>query len=746
MIFIVVESTVLKTWYLSTALTYQLHDDTEKSLRNNPNQIQIIRNYRTAMTFQLSRLFTTSLGICTLAVTLTCAGAANSSNEQLRKASGLLRNNQNQEALQAALAAPADGPRNLVAGEAALRLKRYDEAVRYLADAERSYPLLADIAASLKADALYGQKKYRDAAVAATTAAKLSPTPATSRRMEKLAADALFAAGDLKAALAAYRQFTARHNLGRDSVDAQFQAALCQEQLGDLPQAIQGYRSIHLQHPASSAAPRALEQLKSLEKKGRKEATSFTAEEQFQRGLLLLANNQPNAAAWAFADIPRTNLSDELLARIELKSGQAAIKQHHYSLAEPFLKRTAAAPTQAIRDEARLMLARLEERQGASDKALARLLALASERGPLADDALLEAALIQKNNGHFSDAAQILQRLIKEFPASDLRPRAGWELAWGQYLAGNLSAAEESLQRLFKDNVYRERALYWHARTKEKQHKPSDAERSYKQLLNDFPYGFYAAWHRLHTNKPTGWVPLPSGMPEPPFPDGSQRIQELASLGLLEEARTELAAFKLKNTDKTAAPGLARLQQLAGDLHGAISTFHQNRPATVERSNLAFWALGYPRPYAEQFSRHCETKGLSEALVLSLAKAESSFRADVKSPAGAIGLMQLMPATARMTAGIKAKNFNPLMLTNPEYNIRLGTRHLRELLNQYHQDTVYTLAAYNAGAGAVNRWRKAFGDLPRDEFVENIPYQETRDYVKKIVGYMGVYRSLYRIQ
>lgn len=698
------------------------------------------------MTFQIPRLLTTSLGICTLAVTLTCAGAANSSNEQLRKAAGLLRSNQNQEALQAALAATSDGPRNLIAGEAALRLKRYDEAIRYLADAERSYPLLADVAASLKADALYGQKKYRDAAAAASAAAKLSPTPVVSRRMEKLAADALFAAGDLKPALAAYRQFTSRHNLGKDSVDALYQASLCQEQLGDLPQAIQGYRSIHLQHPASSAAPKALEQLKALEKKGRKEATAFTAEEQFQRGLLLLVNNQPNAAAWAFAGIPRTNLSDELLARIELKSGQAAIKQRHYSLAEPFLKRAITARNQGVRDEARLMLARVEERQGTSDKALARLLSLAAERGTLADDALLEAALINKHNGRFSDAAQILQRLIKEFPVSDLKPRAGWELAWGQYLTGNLTAAEESLQRLFKDNVYRERALYWYARTKEKQNKASEAERSYKQLLNDFPYGFYAAWYRLHTNKPTGWMPLPNGMPEPPLPNGSQRIQELASLGMLEEARTELAAFKQKTADKAAIPGLSRLQQLAGDLHGSIMTFHQNRPATIERSNLTFWALGYPRPYAEQFNRHSTTNELSEALVLSLAKAESSFRADVKSHAGAIGLMQMMPATARMTAGSKGKKFNPLWLTDPEYNIRLGTKHLRELLNQYHQDTVYTLAAYNAGAGAVNRWRKAFGDLPRDEFVENIPYQETRDYVKKIVGYMAVYRSLYRIQ
>jgi len=698
------------------------------------------------MIYRFSRLLVASLTILATSATLS-ASSATPAGEQLRKAAGFLRTNQNLEALQSALAAPADGPRNLVAGEAALRLKRYDEAIRYLSDAERSYPLLSDSAAALKADALFGKKQYREAAAAATNAARLSPTPAVSRRMEKLAADALFESGDLKGALNAYRQFTTRHALGKDSVDALYQTALCMETVGDTNAAIQIYKTIYLQNPASPQSSKAFDHLKALGKKGTKDATTFTAEEQFRRGQLLLANNQPNAAAWTFSGISRDNLPEEFSARIELKSGQAAIKQRHYTLAEPFLKRAVNTTAPAVRDEARLMLARLEERQGASDKALARLLVLASEKGTLADDALLEAGLINKHNGRFSDAAQILQRLIKDFPASPLVSRAGWELAWAHYQAANFIAAEESLRRLAKDTTYRERALYWHARTLERQNKSADAERSFKQLTTEFPYGFYASWYRLRTNKAAGWAAIPAGLPEPQFPEGSQRIQALASLGLMEEARTELAAFKSKATDKDAVAGFSRLQQITGDLHGSIVTFHQNRPATIDRTTLPFWALGYPRPYAELFSLNSSLNGLSDALVLSLAKAESSFRVDVKSHAGAIGLMQMMPATARMTAGNKGKKaFNPMLLTDPEYNIRLGTKHLRDLLDQYHQDTVYTLAAYNAGAGAVNRWRKSFGNLPRDEFVENIPYQETRDYVKKIVAYMAVYRSLYRIQ
>ncbi len=691
----------------------------------------------------LRRLPAASVVLFATTWTLTCSGATAATPDPLQKAAALLRNNQPQEALQGALSLPSDGPRNLLAGEAALRLKRYAEAVRYAAEAERGYPLLADIAASIKADALYGAKQYREAAAAANAAAGTTQNPVLSRRMEKLAADALFASGDLKGALAAYRQFVTRHTLGKDAVEALQQTAVCQEGTGDRAGAVLTYRTVYLQFPSSTAAPKALERLKALEKAGVAQAAVFTPEEQFKRGQLLLANNQPGAAAWVFSSIPQSGISGDLTARIELKSGQAAVRQRHYLLAEQFLKRAVTARSPATRNEARLLLARLEIRQGNTEAALARLLALAAEKGPLADDALLEAALVHKQSGRFADAAQLLQRLTREYPASDLASRAGWELAWGHYQTGNLPAAADAMKRLFADNYYRERALYWLARIQERQNRAGEAERNYRQLMHDFPFGFYAAWYRSRYRVPSGWMPVPPGLPELALPSGSQRVQALAALGMAEKARSELTLIKPKANSRDAVQGYARLQQLAGDQNGAIVTFQQNRPATIERGNLAFWMIGFPRPYAALFSRHSTTNGIPDGLVYALAKAESGFRAEVKSSAGAIGLMQLMPATARLTSGLKGKNFTPQLLIDPEFNIKTGTKHLRDLFNQFHQDTVYTLAAYNAGAGAVNRWRKTFGDLPRDEFVENIPYRETRDYVKKIVADYAVYRALY---
>ncbi len=472
---------------------------------------------------------------------------------------------------------------------------------------------------------------------------------------------------------------------------------------------------------------------------------SFTPDELYQRAALLLAVGRANEASTVLAAIPRTNLSDDQLTRINLKSGLAATKQRQFLLAETFLAKAAAGRNQALRDEARLLLARVEERNGEPERALARLLSLSSERGPLADDALLEAGFMHKHAGRLNEAIILFERLARDFPKSDLAGRATWEAGWCRYLSGDLTAAADAFRRLQQNPVYRERALYWYARTRARQKKSQESETAYTTLLRDYPFGFYAAWWRgQQPSAAPAWEPLPQNPSPPPLPPGSERILALIASGLTEEARTELAALQNGAGNSSLAPGIARLYQLADDPHGAIVTFHQNHPTRWDQQTLPFWALGYPRPYAELFAKYATANRLSEGMVLALTKAESSFRAAVKSPVGAIGLMQLMPNTARLTAGYAGKKpYNPLWLIDPDYNIRLGTRHLRILLDRYDQDTVYTLAAYNAGSGAVNRWRKAFGPLDRDEFIENIPYYETRDYVKKVIGGMREYELLY---
>jgi soluble lytic murein transglycosylase len=134
------------------------------------------------------------------------------------------------------------------------------------------------------------------------------------------------------------------------------------------------------------------------------------------------------------------------------------------------------------------------------------------------------------------------------------------------------------------------------------------------------------------------------------------------------------------------------------------------------------------------------------ALVHALSRQESEFNAGAKSPVGASGLMQLMPGTAKAVAKQYNIKFTAAQLINPTYNVQLGEAHLRDLIDSYSGSYFLALAAYNAGGGRVQEWMKAFGD-PRDartdpiDWIERIPFSETRDYVKKIMETLQLYRS-----
>jgi soluble lytic murein transglycosylase len=129
-----------------------------------------------------------------------------------------------------------------------------------------------------------------------------------------------------------------------------------------------------------------------------------------------------------------------------------------------------------------------------------------------------------------------------------------------------------------------------------------------------------------------------------------------------------------------------------------------------------------------------------------LSRQESEFNAAAKSPVGASGLMQLMPGTAKAVAKAYKVKYLPKQLTDASYNAQLGEAHLRDLISSYSGSYIMTLAAYNAGGGRVQEWVKAFGD-PRKpdvdpiDWIERIPFTETRDYVKKIMETLQLYRS-----
>ena len=213
----------------------------------------------------------------------------------------------------------------------------------------------------------------------------------------------------------------------------------------------------------------------------------------------------------------------------------------------------------------------------------------------------------------------------------------------------------------------------------------------------------------------------------------AQRIYELRALGETLEARREW--FQLikpfSNTELRIAAALA-------------SQWHWHDMASATLAQAQAWdevLERFPRPYAERFTEAARTQGVPVTLAMAVARRESGFWTEARSPVGAQGLMQLMPRTAQSVAkSIDLDSPTDLVLTQADTNIKLGTAYLGQLLQRFNDNRVLALAAYNAGPSRAKKWYT--NPQPIDAFIEGIPFAETRAYVKAVLLYAAIYAQL----
>ena len=213
----------------------------------------------------------------------------------------------------------------------------------------------------------------------------------------------------------------------------------------------------------------------------------------------------------------------------------------------------------------------------------------------------------------------------------------------------------------------------------------------------------------------------------------AQRIYELRALGETLEARREW--FQLikpfSNTELRIAAALA-------------SQWHWHDMAIATLAQAQAWdevLERFPRPYAERFTEAARTQGVPVTLAMAVARRESGFWTEARSPVGAQGLMQLMPRTAQSVAkSIDLDSPANLVLTQADTNIKLGTAYLGQLLQRFNDNRILALAAYNAGPSRAKKWHT--NPQPIDAFIEGIPFAETRAYVKAVLLYAAIYAQL----
>ena len=223
--------------------------------------------------------------------------------------------------------------------------------------------------------------------------------------------------------------------------------------------------------------------------------------------------------------------------------------------------------------------------------------------------------------------------------------------------------------------------------------------------------------------------------------------QRLIELGLPDLAKWEMVEVERHTRNSQL------LRQLLAAYEG-IGSF--NRSATIAELSFArdrelggldgarnIWVAAYPQAYKNFVQKSSREFGVAPEWVWSIMRAESLYKPDVISPVGAKGLMQLMQYTARNLTRLRGEGGENFDLLKPHENIRLGSQYLARLQTQFKGKLPLVAAAYNAGPHRVESWLVNFGHLDTDEFIEHIPFMETRNYVKKVVRYNTFYRRLY---
>lgn len=276
---------------------------------------------------------------------------------------------------------------------------------------------------------------------------------------------------------------------------------------------------------------------------------------------------------------------------------------------------------------------------------------------------------------------------------------------------------------------------YWHARALENTGDTEKAKEIYQELAGERDYYGFLSADKLNVAYDMNHYPLPDNEQElqriAELP-ALKRAYELYQLGMSYQARREWY-HALKKMTTYQMQMAAKLATKWGWYNRAI--FTMARAKAYDDLELRF-----PVTFDDLLIKYANKRQLDTSWVFGLVRAESAFIEDVKSPAGALGLMQVMPKTGEMTAkSIGMKNFKPYKLKQAEINIPIGTAYMQQMFNHFENNMVLATAAYNAGPHRVKKWRPKSGCVEPDIWIEQIPFTETRKYVSRVLYFANIY-------
>jgi soluble lytic murein transglycosylase len=636
-------------------------------------------------------------------------------------------------------------------------------------EAATKAPILDDYAQYIRAQAEYGLKKYDDVAKAVAHVFDRTPVSPFVGQAAALAVRAELDNDNPKRALELAKKYYDR--IPQPPADALLARGF--QAVGDLPQSAEYYQRVYYNYPAAREAADAANALKDLQQRlGDGFPTPMPASLVGRAQKLLDAKNPAAARVELAAAIPQLGGAQRDLARVRL--GEADFLSGHTQAAFQYLSALKVDDPEADAERLNYLIRciRKQDRHGDVKLFLDQL----SQRHPSSPwrlDSLISVADQGRIDHQPNTYLPLYQACAAGFPKDPRSAWCAWQVAYDSYQRDgieNIDLLRKYIQQ-YPDSEDVTDALYFLGRLTQRKNDLPSARACYDELVTRFPNTYFAVIGRERLKEPTLEAATPNpamleflrSVPWPPrqqFPSfvpnkiasiRIQRSQLLAVTGLNDFAENELK-FGSRNdgTDlqNVYAYELARLATARNAPDQGMRYIKAYAPGylymPLDQAPVPFWRLAFPMPYRQEIDRYSRQQSLDPFLVSALIRQESEFNVKVISYAHAYGLMQVLPSTGRELARhLKIRGFTAARLLTSDLNVQLGTYYFKNLVDAFGGQVEPALASYNAGQSRANLWRTWATFREPSEFIEIVPFHQTRTYIQIVLRNADVYRRLY---
>ncbi|WP_158615269.1 transglycosylase SLT domain-containing protein [Acidipila sp. EB88] len=646
----------------------------------------------------------------------------------------------------------------LALGHAYLLDHRYTESLAALTSANAAGNSLDDYADYFSAQAYLQSNQSAQADALLSTFPTKYPDSIFTPQMPILEANLLLAQSQAPRALTVLRAHSGDALASKP--DYQLALAKAEYQNGQSADALALYKRLLSEHPLSPEAMAAQQQLQSSG-----QWLTLSVNERRQHADALLSGGKYNEASSEF----RTLAADTTLNQSERNGLLLSAATCDFKL-----KRLSAGSLSGIPDSdddngAHRLYLLMEVARSAQDTGtqqdLVNQLRTRFQTSSWLAEALFSSGNLYMLKRDYPSAIPYYTELARRFPQSKNADNAHWRAAWLNYRLRNFPEAGRLMDEqltTFRDGKNVPAALYWRGRLfLDQQHDPATAAAYFATVTRVFQHFYYAAIAQQRLDQigasvtPAQIASLDALQPEQ-IPTLTEDVPEsdphlakaalLANAGLNDYLAQEIHAAE--GSDEWGSLAEARLYASYGESYRAMRSLKKAIPfytsAPIDELPLDYWRILFPQDYWATIKQEAAANHLDPYMVASLIRQESEFNPRVVSYANAWGLMQLLPSTGRQMAQRTgfSTHLDSAALLDPQINIKLGCAYLRQTLDRYNNQQEYAFASYNAGEARVDDWKATTDYTGIDEWVESIPFTETRDYVQAIMRNEEIYREL----